>query len=122
MLRRSGMQQSMNSAESVYDNAFMESCFGTVKPCAKNVLRTVKTELELVGYASGPEAVRELTSSLRYYNHVRLHSAIGYVTPADKLNGLEQVIFAERDRKLEQARQRRQAARQASQPMTEVAG
>jgi hypothetical protein len=24
-----------------------------------------------------------------HYNHVRLHSAPGYVTPADKLNGLE---------------------------------
>jgi hypothetical protein len=26
-----------------------------------------------------------------------LHSAIGYVTPADKLAGREQAIFAERD-------------------------
>jgi hypothetical protein len=40
-------------------------------------------------------------------------SASGYLTPADKLNGLAQVIFDERDRKLEQARQRRQQARQA---------
>jgi hypothetical protein len=30
-----------------------------------------------------------------------------------KLNGLETVIFAERDRKLEEARRRRQQARQA---------
>jgi len=38
---------------------------------------------------------------------------IGYITPADKLNGLEDVIFAERDRRLEDARSRRQQARQA---------
>jgi len=35
------------------------------------------------------------------------------VTPVDKLAGLEEVIFAERDRKLEAARERRQRARQA---------
>lgn len=46
--------------------------------------------------------------------HARLHSALGYITPADKLNGLEEVIFAERDRKLEQARERRRRARQAA--------
>ena len=32
--------------------------------------------------------------SVEHYNHVRLHSAIGYVTPADKLFGLEPVIHA----------------------------
>ena len=42
-------------------------------------------------------------------------AAKGYITPADKLNGLEQVVFAERDRKLEEARRRRQQARQATQ-------
>ena len=51
---------------------------------------------------------------VEHYNHVRLNSAIGYITPADKLNGLAQVIFDERDRKLEAARQRRQQARQAA--------
>lgn len=72
VLRRSGMRQSMNAAENCYDNAFMESCFGTVK-----------TELELVEYASGPEAVRELTSYIRYYNADRRHSSLGYVSPTE---------------------------------------
>jgi transposase InsO family protein len=65
------------------------------------------------------EARRRIQSYVDHYNHVRLHSAIGYVTPADKLAGIEQEIFAERDRKLEAARQHRQAARQFTQ--TEVA-
>jgi putative transposase len=38
---------------------------------------------------------------IHHYNNVRLHSAIGYIAPVDKLNGREQEIFKERDRKLE---------------------
>jgi transposase InsO family protein len=45
------------------------------------------------------------------YNHRRLRSAVGYVTPADKLAGREPAIFAERDRKLALARERRAAKR-----------
>jgi hypothetical protein len=45
------------------------------------------------------------------YNYVRLHSAIGYVTPNDMLAGRQAVINAERDRKLEEARQQRQLRR-----------
>ena len=46
------------------------------------------------------------------YNNVRLNSAIGYVTPKDVLAGRQQEIHAERDRKLEAARQQRQSHRQ----------
>jgi putative transposase len=62
--------------------------------------------------ASLEEARRLVAAYVEHYNHMRLNSAIGYLTPADKLNGLSEVIFAERDRKLEEARQRRQQARQ----------
>jgi len=46
-----------------------------------------------------------------YYNKVRLHSAIGYVAPVAQLNGWEQKIFKERDRKLETARELRKRKR-----------
>jgi putative transposase len=61
--------------------------------------------------------VRRLVEGyVRHYNKVRLHSAIGYVTPAAKLAGREPVIFAERDLKLEAAREGRQKAREARRP------
>lgn len=72
VLRRSGMSQSMSAAGNCYDNAFLESCFGTVK-----------TELELVEYANSSEAVRELSSYVRYYNVERRHSSLGYVAPVE---------------------------------------
>ena len=45
------------------------------------------------------------------YNHVRLHSGIGWITPADKLAGREEAIWAERDRRLEAAREARRQRR-----------
>jgi transposase InsO family protein len=58
------------------------------------------------------EARRVVAEFVEYYNSVRLHSAIGYVTPADKLAGREQVIWDDRDRKLEAAREHRRHRRQ----------
>jgi putative transposase len=59
------------------------------------------------------DARRLVTDYVEHYNTVRLHSAIGYVAPADKLAGREPAIFTERDRKLDEARARRKVARQA---------
>jgi len=50
------------------------------------------------------------------YNNSRLHSGLGYVTPADKLAGRDSAILAARDRKLEAARERRRQAREANRP------
>jgi putative transposase len=57
------------------------------------------------------DARRLITGFVDHYNTVRLHSAIGYITPADKLAGKEAAIFAARDQKLLHARETRKAKR-----------
>lgn len=64
--------------------------------------------------ASLEEARRRIVTYVNHYNSARLHSAIGYVAPLDKLAGLAPVIFAERDRKLEEAREARRRKRRAA--------
>jgi putative transposase len=58
------------------------------------------------------DARRIVANYIERYNTVRLHSAIGYITPNDKLAGREREIFDARDRKLADARARRQQLRQ----------
>jgi len=58
------------------------------------------------------DAKRLIQHYVDRYNNVRLHSAIGYVTPKDMLVGRQVEIHTERDRKLEAARQQRQSRRQ----------
>lgn len=43
------------------------------------------------------DARRLVAGYVEHYNTIRLHSAIGYVTPADKLAGREPAILRERD-------------------------
>jgi transposase InsO family protein len=71
VLARARMRQSMSRAANVYDNAFMESCFGTIK-----------RELEMAPYASESAARAEIGGYLRYYNRRRRHSSLGYLMPA----------------------------------------
>ncbi|HUE70981.1 MAG TPA: integrase core domain-containing protein, partial [Pirellulaceae bacterium] len=60
-----------------------------------------------------PEDARRLIQQyVDHYNTVRLHSAIGFVTPADMLAGRQKQIHAARDHKLEEARRQRQRRRQ----------
>ncbi len=69
-LDRAQMIQSMSRAADCYDNAFMESCFGTLK-----------TELEMTTYQNRDIAHKELPEYIRYYNTRRRHSSIGYLSP-----------------------------------------
>jgi len=59
------------------------------------------------------EARRVVGGYVYRYNTERLHSAIGYITPWDKLRGYSERIFAERDRKLTEARETRRRSRKA---------
>lgn len=70
ILDRAGMKQSMSRAGDCYDNAFMESCFGTIK-----------TELEMTTYESSERANNEIREYINYYNTIRRHSAIDYQSP-----------------------------------------
>lgn len=70
VLRRAGMRQSMSRAGNVYDNAFMESCFGTLK-----------TELEMTEYDNWRAARQEIAEYIDYYRTNRKHSALGYLSP-----------------------------------------
>ncbi len=58
------------------------------------------------------DAKRLIQQYVDRYNYLRLHSAIGYVTPKDMLAGHQQEIQAERDRKLDAAKEQRKNRRQ----------
>lgn len=86
--------------------------------------RSIKSEcIRVLTPLTLEDARRIVAEYVRYYNEERLHSAIGYVTPRTRLEGKEQEVLAERDRRLEAARQqralRRQEARRTHQPQEE---
>jgi putative transposase len=70
ILARAAMHQSMSRANNCYDNAFLESCFGKIK-----------TELEMTCYDHFQKAEQEIADFINYYNQLRRHSALDYLTP-----------------------------------------
>ena len=78
--------------------------------------RTIKGDcIRVTAMWSIEDARRAVRQYVEHYNEVRLHSAIGYVTPKTKLEGKEKEVFQERDRKLEAAREERRSKRAESQ-------
>lgn len=57
------------------------------------------------------DARRVVGNYVEHYNNIRLHSAIGYIAPRDKLEGRAEEIWAEREAKLAQAREERRRSR-----------
>jgi hypothetical protein len=109
-IRLSGMTHVRTSPYYPQSNGKIERWHGTLK--ADCIRPHVPLSLE--------EARHLVENFVAHYNHVRLHSAIGYVTPADKLAGRDAEIFTERDRKLEAARERRRRARQLASGQTDT--
>jgi putative transposase len=83
--------------------------------------KTIKGEcIRVLVPLSLDDAQRIVTDYVAHYNDSRLHSAIGYVTPKDKLLGNDEAIFAQRDRKLAEARERRKQLRQTRHEQIET--
>ena len=74
MLERHGIRCSMSRRGDCYDNALMESFFATLK----------KELLHHEHYRTRGEARRAIFEYIEcFYNNERLHSALGYVSPAE---------------------------------------
>jgi len=106
-IRLSGMTHVKTSPYYPQSNGKIERWHGTLK---SECLRP-GTPLSL------EDARRLLRGYVEHYNTVRLHSAIGYITPRDKMEGRETQIFAERQRKLREARERRKNRHQTPKPL-----
>lgn len=111
-IRLSGMTHVRTSPYYPQSNGKLERFHKTLKgECIRP-----KTPLSL------DDARRLVAEYIEYYNTIRLHSAIGYIAPADKLNGKDEEIFKERDRKLAAAREQRRIKRQQEYQRTENSG
>jgi putative transposase len=109
-IRVCGMTHVKTSFYYPQSNGKMERFYRTLKG---DCIRT-QTPLSL------EDARRIVAAYVERYNTVRLHSAIGYITPKDKLEGREKEIFAARDRKLAEARERRKTLRQTHRDQAEL--
>lgn len=111
-IRLSGMTHVRTSPFYPQSNGKLERFHKTLKgECIR-----AKTPLSL------DDARRLVAEYIEHYNTVRLHSAIGYIAPADRLNGKEKEIFKERDWKLEAAREQRRIKRQQAYQRTDNSG
>jgi putative transposase len=73
--------------------------------------KSLKTECIRPNSPVSPEDARRLVVAyVNEYNDERLHSAIGYITPRDKLEGRAEAIFTARRQKLDAAAKRRAMA------------
>jgi len=103
-IKVSGMTHVKTSPYYPQSNGKLERYHRTIKgTCIR-----VNTPLSL------SDAQRLVTDFVDHYNNKRLHSAIGYITPMDKLEGRAEIILAQRDTKLAAAREARKAKRKAS--------
>jgi transposase InsO family protein len=84
--------------------------------------RTLDEALECEELTDYLQAVKVIGRLIRWYNEERLHSALGFLRPADYYRGDPEELYAERRRKLAEARHRRKEKnlrlRQPTLPLT----
>ena len=74
----------------------------------ERLFRTLKSDcIRKQSFLSPEDARKQIKEYIWYYNRKRLHSAIGYVTPFDKLIGRYKEILSLRKHKLAKARELR---------------
>lgn len=79
--------------------------------------QTCKNEsIRKQSFLSLDDLKNQLTDYIAFYNHHRLHSSLGYITPWDMLQGNQNKIFSDRKEKLKRARENRMKQR-AIQPV-----
>jgi putative transposase len=98
-IRICGMTHVRTSFYYPQSNGKMERWYKTLKTGCIRVTTPLSLE----------DARRLVAEFVAYYNTVRLHSAIAYITPADKLAGRSEAIWTARRQKLAAADARRRA-------------
>jgi len=92
-----GIKQKFARPRTPNDNPFIESLFSTVK----GAIAYPSTFVDDI------EAVTYFTSYFDYYNNVRLHGKIGYVTPVERHCGKDKAILSLRRERIANARKKR---------------
>jgi putative transposase len=92
-----GISQKFSRPRTPNDNPFVESLFATTKGAPEYPSE----------FVDDVEALAYFTAYFDFYNNVRRHGEIGYVTPAQRHAGEDKVILALRVERLATARRRR---------------
>lgn len=84
-LEKNGFQRSVGRTGICYDNALAESFFGTLK----------NERVDRMVYPTREHARRDITRYIEHwYNHRRLHSALGYNTPSEIYEAHQEIRLA----------------------------
>lgn len=97
MIEDLGISQKFSRPRTPNDNPFIESCFSLVKG-HPGYPGEFKDDIDGMAY---------FTPYFDYYNNVRLHGKIGYVTPVQRHNGEDKAILSLRLKRCLEARSRR---------------
>lgn len=107
-----GISQRFARPRTPNDNPFVESLFSTTKS-SQEYPDTFTDDVEAITY---------FTAYFDFYNNVRLHGAIGYVTPAQRHHGEDKAILALRSNRLAEARRMRMRKNRCAVDTIAVAG